>query len=170
MGNKNVKKLIEALKRIDVVRKEKVRLKHAGTSQFYIDIKKAYGYHRILDEFCRHLRKIMPRGIGCIAAGGYGGLPLATALALKYKLKLTFVREKPKMYGRNVWIDGYIPNEKDRIWIVDDVLTTGKSISQTAKTLTTTKARITGCGVIVRRSNQKLKIPCRHLMKAGDLI
>ena len=170
MERRNIKKLIEALKRGGVVRREKVKLKHAGISGFYLDIKTAYGYPDILDELCRRIQKSMPKTINCVAASGYGGLPLATAFALKYKLKLVLVREKPKQHGRNVWIDGYVPKKEDRVWIVDDVLTTGKSINQAVKMLVSAKTKVVGCSVIVKRSSRKLIIPCRYLMTAEDLL
>lgn len=155
MGSKDVKKLINMLKTVGVVRKETVTLKYAGNSAVYIDIKKAYGYPETLIMLCKLIWEQIDKKIDCIAAGGYGGLPLAGALAEKYNLQLTLVREKPKTHGRNVWIDGYVPKPGDKIWVIDDVFTTGKSITQMIKTLKPTKAKVIGCSVVVRRSKKK---------------
>ena len=165
-----MKKLINTLKTIGVVRKEAVALKHAGNSSVYIDIKKAYGYPEALTMLCKLMWEQMDKGTDCIAAGGYGGLPLAGALAEKYNLQLTLVREKPKTHGRNVWIDGYVPKLGDKIWIIDDVFTTGKSIKQIIKTLRPTKAKVIGCSVVVRRSKKELTIPCKHILTIEELL
>ncbi|MBI2035090.1 MAG: hypothetical protein HYT12_00200 [Candidatus Liptonbacteria bacterium] len=170
MSNEAKKKLIQKFKEIGVIKKEKVKLKHGGASRFYVDVKKTYGYPDILNELCKRVYEGMPETVSCIAAGGYGGLPLASTIALKYKLRLVLVRDKPKKHGRNAWIDGYVPNRKDKTWIVDDVLTTGKSIIQMAQIVRSTKAKVIGCGVVVRRGRRKLAIPCEYLMTAEDLM
>lgn len=165
-----MKRLINILKTIGVVRKETVILKHAGNSAVYIDIKKAFGYPEALTILCKLMWKQMDKKIDCIAAGGYGGLPLAGAIAGKYNLQLTLVREKPKTHGRNVWLDGYIPKPVDRVWIVDDVFTTGKSIEHMIKTLKPTKAKIIGCSVVVKRSDKKITVPCKHILTIEELL
>lgn len=162
--------LIRKLKGIDIVREEKVKLKHAGASGFYVDVKKAYGYPEILDLICRQIGKCVSKKTTCVAAAGYGGLPLAAIISGKRKLKLTMVREKPKTHGRNVWIDGYLPGEADRIVIVDDVFTTGKSIRQIVRVLRSTGAKISGCAVVVKRGKGRIGITCSHLLTAEELL
>ncbi len=165
-----MKKIVNKLKALGVVRKEPVVLKHAGNSATYVDIKKAYGYPDILNALCELIWEQMDKKIDCIAAGGYGGLPLAGALAVKYGLQLTLVREKPKTHGRNTWIDGYVPEAGDKIWIIDDVFTTGKSIEQMVKVLKSAKAKVIGCSVVVRRSKKKITIPCKHILTLEELL
>lgn len=162
--------IIRKLKEIDIVREEKVKLKHAGASGFYVDVKKAYGYPEILDLICRQIGKRVSKKTTCVAAAGYGGLPLAAIISRKRKLKLTLVREKPKNHGRNVWIDGYEPQAGDKIWIVDDVLTTGKSVKKIIKTLKSTGAKISGCAVVVKRGKGKIGITCHHLLILEELL
>lgn len=168
MGDKE--NLISRLKKVGVVHRQQIKLKHAGNTSYYIDIKKAYGYPEIMDLLCKMVKEQIGKRMSCVAACGHGGIPLAVALSAKYNLKLILVREKPKNHGRNVQIDGYMPNEKDRVWIVDDVFTTGKSINQVINIIKSTEAKVAGCSVIVRRNSQKLTIPCKHLITAEDLI
>jgi orotate phosphoribosyltransferase len=168
MGNKTKKELIEKFKEIGVVVKRRVRLKHAGASDVYFDVKKAYGHPDALDLICRSIKEKISEGATSVAAAGYGGLPLAAALSVKYGLKLVLVREKPKEHGRNVWVDGHEPNAGDGVWIVDDVLTTGNSIRQILKVLE--NAKVLGATVVVARGRADIGVPLSHILTAEELL
>jgi len=170
MGDKDKEKLIRRLKDTGVVKREQVVLKHAGTSALYIDIKKVYGYPDILAILVELIRGHISKEVNCIAACGYGGLPLAGALAIKHKLHLVLVREESKKHGRNVWIDGYAPKSGDKIWIVDDVFTTGGSIKHIMRILKPTGVKVIGCSVVVKRTNKKIPIQCKYILFINDLL
>jgi orotate phosphoribosyltransferase len=163
-------KLIKKLKELEIVRWQKVKLKNAGASDFYIDIKKAYGNPEAMALMVKIMGGWIKSQVRCVAASGYGGLPLAATIAAKYNLQLTLIREKPKTHGLNVWIDGYVPAMNDKIIIVDDVLSTGESLKQMIKVLSRTKAKILECYVVVKRGSGKLKVPCRHILEVRDLL
>ncbi|MBS3090742.1 orotate phosphoribosyltransferase [Candidatus Pacearchaeota archaeon] len=160
--------LIEKLNQLDVLERQKVILKSKKISDFYIDIKKAYGFPEILNEITDRLYALIPKEANCIAASDYGGLPLATAISSKYGLNLTLIRNKKKNHGLNKLIDGYIPNPKDKIAIVDDVMTTGTSLKKIIKIIKPTKAKILGCYVVVNRGKADLKYPLHWLFEAKD--
>lgn len=170
MKNTKKEKLILKLKAIKVIQRQKINLKHAGASNFYIDIKKIYGYPEILDLISDAVIGGIDKRTTCVAGAGYGGIPLATAVSLKLGLGLVLVRDKKKAHGRNVWIDGYVPQAKDRVWIIDDVFTTGKSIEHMTKILKITKAKVIGCSVVVRRSEQKISIPYKSILTMEELL
>ena len=170
MRNGIKEKLLKKLKEIGIVRKENVKLKYAGKSSFYIDIKKSYGYPEVLDFISQYIKSKIKKGVSCVAGAGYGGIPLATAIATKLGLKLVLVREKKKKHGRNVWIDGYIPTKSDKILVVDDVLTTGKSVEKVVKILKLTGAKVIECWIVVKRGEGKIKIPCRFIFNLKDLV
>ncbi len=83
--------LIEKLKEIRVLEKQKVVLKSKKISDFYVDIKKAYGFPNILNEIATKLYALIPEEANCVAASDYGGLPLAVAISSKYELILTLI-------------------------------------------------------------------------------
>ena len=66
-------------------------------------------------------------------------------------MNLTLVRDEPKKHGKGGWIDGYVPNEQDKVVLVDDVFTTGGSLRKLIKILEPTKAEIIGVYVVVKR-------------------
>ena len=162
--------LIEKLNQLDIIYREPVKLKHAGASNFYVDVKKAYGCPETLNFICDSLWKLIYKKTTCIAAAGYGGIPLATLLSSKYNLKLTLVRDKPKEYGKSGWIDGYIPTKKDKVSIIDDVFTTGESLKKIIEVIKPTEAKILGCYVVVKRGNEQLETPLSYLLVLEDLL
>ena len=163
-------KLIQRLKEIGVVENRQVTLKNAGESTIYVDIKKAYGYPDILREITYLMHEKIDKTTTVVAAQGFGAIPLATALSKDYGYKLTLVREKPKNHGLKNLLEGYIPNKDDKVFIVDDVYSTGDSIRDVLEALEPTLAEITGCGVVVARDHMGLGLHQYNLMTLEELL
>ena len=67
-------------------------------------------------------------------------------------------------------IDGYVPTEKDKIAIVDDVFTMGTSMAKIIKALNKTGAKIIAGYVVVNRGEvSKFIIPIKSLLTAEKL-
>ena len=164
-----IKDLIERLKQAQIVHKGPVELKNAGISAHYIDIKEAYGDPQLFFLICEYLREKIPSETTCIAAAGYGGIPLAAKLSGLYR-RLTLVRDEPKEYGKGGWLDGHMPSSKDKIAIVDDVCTTGSSLRKIMEALRPTGAEVLGCYVVVKRGDVNLSVPISYLMTAEELL
>ncbi len=161
--------LINTLKELDIIHRGNVNLKNAGASQFYIDIKKAYGYPAALNLICDKLWQIIEKDATCIATTGYGGMAPAATISARYNRHLTLVRDEPKKHGMSGLIDGYLPTEKDKVAIIDDVFTTGKSIKKTIEILKPTGAEIIGCYVVCKRGEGKLETPLHYLLTSENL-
>jgi orotate phosphoribosyltransferase len=170
-----MKDLIKRLKEIDVIYRDPsgkpIELKNAGMSDFYVDIKKAYGYPDALNLICNYLWEQIDPRTTCIAAEGYGGLPVSALLSVKHKLKLTMVRNKPKGHGKGGWFDGHNPTKDDYVSIFDDVLSTGENIKNIADLIRKkTEARVIGSNVVVKRGSGSLDIPLKYLLVPEDLL
>lgn len=162
--------LIRILKQLDIVYQKPVNLKNAGASNFYIDVKKAYGYPDALDSISDELWKRIDKRVTCIATAGYGGLCPSTIISSRHNRHLILVRDEPKKHGKGGWIDGYIPNEQDKIAIVDDVFTTGGSLRKIIEALEPTGAEILGCYVVVKRGDGDLQVPLTYLLTSEELL
>ena len=161
--------LIKRLREIGVIVNEPVLLRSGATVEFYCDIKKAYGYSDVLNAFVEEIGKKIGDDITCITGAGYGGLPLAAILALKYNRHYVAVREKMKSHGRKERFDGYTPTKDDLVLIVDDVLTPGSSIREVIASLKETEATIARVVVLVKRGEAKLPIPVSHILHIDEL-
>jgi len=89
---------------------------------------------------------------------------------VKFNKKFIAVRDKPKGHGKGGFIDGYIPNEKDSITIIDDVLTTGSSIKETYEILKDTRENIKNAIVVVRRGDAELPVPYSYIFTIDEII
>ena len=162
--------LITRLKKLQIVHREEVELSHAGPSNYYIDIKKAYGDAEAFGLMVKRLGEKIPNRTSCIAASGHGGLPLAGALSILYARNLSIVRTELKEHGLPKLIDGYIPSEGDKVAIVDDVFTTGRTLQKIIGLITPTGAEIVGCYVFVKRGEGQLSVPVESLLRVEDLL
>lgn len=100
-------------------------------SPTYIDCRKLISYPRIRSTLMNFLTATIMRDAGFdafdnIAGGETAGIPFAALVAERMALPMTYVRKKPKGYGRNARIEGVMA-EGDRVLLVEDLTTDGGS-------------------------------------------
>ena len=100
-------------------------------SPTYIDCRKLISYPRIRSTLMDFLTITVMREAGFeaftnIAGGETAGIPFAALVAERLALPMTYVRKKPKGYGRNARIEG-VMSENDRVLLVEDLTTDGGS-------------------------------------------
>ena len=91
--------LIGMLRELKIIHDERVSGASGLELPFYVDIKKAYGIRSIRQKIASEIWQLMERKPSCIAASGYGGVPLATTISDLYGVKLSLVRDTPKDHG-----------------------------------------------------------------------
>ena len=160
--------LLEKLKRIEVIRHGKITLSGGAPSDFYVDIKKAYGNPELLCEIADGVYNLFDKRINCVVAMGHGGIPLGTAISIRNNLNLAIVREFPKKHGPLRVIDGHLLSERDVVALVDDVYTTGGSIRKMREIVDGTKAIVRGEYVVVSRASDNPE-NLKYLFKLEDL-
>ena len=97
----------------------------------YIDCRKLISYPRIRSTLMDFLTVTVMRNAGLeafdnIAGGETAGIPFAALVAERMALPMTYVRKKPKGYGRNARIEGQM-TEGQRVLLVEDLTTDGGS-------------------------------------------
>ncbi len=100
-------------------------------SPTYIDCRKLISYPRIRSTLMDFLTVTVMRDAGFeafdnIAGGETAGIPFAALVAERMGLPMTYVRKKPKGYGRNARIEGAM-TEGERVLLVEDLTTDGGS-------------------------------------------
>lgn len=100
-------------------------------SPSYIDCRKLISYPRIRSALMDFLTVTIMRNAGFeafdnIAGGETAGIPFAALVAERMGLPMTYVRKKPKGYGRNARIEG-VMSEGQNALLVEDMTTDGGS-------------------------------------------
>lgn len=100
-------------------------------SPTYIDCRKLISYPRIRSVLMDFMAVTVMRDAGFeafdnIAGGETAGIPFAAMVAERLALPMTYVRKKPKGYGRNARIEGAM-SEGERVLLVEDLTTDGGS-------------------------------------------
>ena len=100
-------------------------------SPTYIDCRKLISYPRIRSTLMDFLTAKVMRDAGFesftnIAGGETAGIPFAAMVAERMGLPMTYVRKKPKGYGRNARIEG-VMGEQDKVLLIEDLTTDGGS-------------------------------------------
>jgi len=100
-------------------------------SPTYVDCRKLISFPRIRATLMDFLTVTVMRDAGFeafdnIAGGETAGIPFAALVAERMALPMTYVRKKPKGYGRNARIEGAM-REGQRVLLVEDLTTDGGS-------------------------------------------
>ncbi|HHY01384.1 MAG TPA: orotate phosphoribosyltransferase [Paracoccus sp.] len=97
----------------------------------YIDCRKLISHPRIRSTLMDFMAATVCRNAGFeafdnIAGGETAGIPFAAMVAERLGLPMSYVRKKPKGYGRNARIEGEM-REGQRVLLVEDLTTDGGS-------------------------------------------
>lgn len=100
-------------------------------SPSYIDCRKLISFPRIRATLMDFMTVTVMRNAGFeafdnIAGGETAGIPFAALVAERMALPMTYVRKKPKGYGKNARIEGAM-SEGERVLLVEDLTTDGGS-------------------------------------------
>ena len=152
MGIEQDKKhLINLLKTNDVIKFGEFTLSSGRKSDYYVDMKKAITNPQILSlvaKIITHL--IRDDKIDKIAGPALGAVPIATAVALHSDIPMLMIRKAQKDYGTSKLIEGDL-KEKDKVILVEDVTTTGKSLLKAVKAVMDNGGQIRRTFVVVDR-------------------
>ena len=162
--------LVNLLRAEGIVVRGNVALRGKDESNVYFDVKKAYGNPRLLKIIAKATLDILDPKTSCVAAKGYGGIPLATAVSLEGQIPLATVRDGAQKHGLRKWIEGYIPCKEDHVTLIDDVFTTGGSLREVAEVVERYGAKIHRGIVVIKRGEVKMLFPVNCLVDYRELL
>lgn len=94
----------------------------------YCDIRRLISFPKergILMDMATTLLK--PLKADYMAGGETAGIPYAAFLAERLDLPMLYIRKKPKGHGRMAQIEGHISEDKNKVVLIEDLLTVGSS-------------------------------------------
>lgn len=153
-GRKEWQEVAKLLHEIGAIQFGEFTLTSGKTSPYYVDLRLAPSYPKVL----RKLRDVSMEIIGReikdpvdkLAGVPASGLPLATAVSLGLDLPLIFVRKGRKAHGGGKLIEGVL-NQGEKVVLVDDVATTGGSILRAAESIRGEGGEVKHAVIIVDR-------------------
>jgi len=113
------------------------KLTSGGLSPYYVDLRILISrprlFERLVDSYIDKIKSI-GEDFDIISGVETAGIPIATLISYKTGLPMVYARSIERTHGTGRMVEGELV-EGSRVVIVDDVLTTGRSIENAARTI-----------------------------------
>jgi len=124
-----------ALYRIGAIQFGEFTLKSGQTSSIYINLRKIISYPALMREIANAMwGAVQGSSFQLVCGVPYTALPIATCLSLDHNLPMVMRRKEKKDYGTKQLIEGVFEPGLTCL-VIEDVITTGGSIIETADDL-----------------------------------
>lgn len=138
-------------------------LKSGIQSPIYLDLRLSISYPRILATIAQVMaEKIQTLSFDLICGVPYTALPFAALISVQNHIPMVLRRKEKKEYGTGRLIEGVFQTNQ-RCILIEDVITSGASIFETAETLRTSGLIVQDAVVLVDRMQGGV----RQLQKQG---
>lgn len=152
-------------------------LKSGIKSPYYLDLRGAICSPKISENIASGLYKLaaVPKNDGVVCGIPYSGIPLATQYSCKTNCPMIIMRKERKEYGTGRLIEG-IYKEEDKVILIEDVVSTGKSIVEVIERLELEGLKVREILVVVDREMggvemlEKRGYKVKTLVKITDLL
>ena len=134
-----VVEVCKLLARIGAIKFGVFKLTSGKTSPYYIDLRLVPSFPDafkfITDVYAEMIRsEIGLDAFDRVAAVPTSGIPFAAVVALGLDKPFLYVRKEAKLHGRERRVEGLLA-PGDRVILLDDLITTGKTLSEAAKAI-----------------------------------
>ena len=124
-------------------------------SPYYVDLRQAISDPMTMDLIANSLARIIDNEIGKdkfdkILGVPTAGIPFTTIVCQKLAIPMLYYRKERKEHGVRKKIEGKMENN-DRILMIDDLITTGKSVIQAAEAVREQGGLVTDLVVLLDR-------------------
>ena len=150
--NQSKEQLVNLLKENKVIKFGKFKLSSGKESEYYVDMKKAVTNPLILQKVAEIISdKIEKIQVDKIAGPALGAIPIVTAVSLHTGIPMLMIRKSKKDYGTSNLIEGDIAMG-DMVVVLEDVTTTGNSLTDAINAISKAGGKISKAFVIVDRA------------------
>ena len=120
-------KIAKVLAEANTVKFGEFSLQMERKTPVYVDLKVLPSYPEAMQTVTEELVKVVKKLKPDVVAGAeVAGIPLATAISLKTKLPMVYVRKRPKSYGNQEMIEGVLKKDQ-KVVLIDDMATNAYS-------------------------------------------
>ena len=126
--------MINTLKNIGCFKEGDFTLKSGKKSKYYIDLRHLVSYPVILKELANKINTKIGNYNGLICGLPYAGIPYAQTVSVLHNRPSILLGKEQKKHGTSKMIEGEY-RSGDELVIIDDVLTSGKSILESLEHL-----------------------------------
>jgi len=148
------------------------------TSPYYIDLRIVPSFPEAFRRICDLYVRLITEDLGVtnfdrIAGIPTAGIPFASLIAYHLKKPFLYIRPRARLHGRERRVEGMMM-PGDRVLLVDDLITTGRSLSKAAKVIRAEGGVVTDAVVLVDREEggkerlAKDNITLHYLLEAGE--
>jgi orotate phosphoribosyltransferase len=133
-------------------REQPFRLSSGGFSHDYVDGKHAVATGRALNLACQAMIDSLDDPFDSVGGPTMGADALAHGVSVLSGCSWFSVRKEPKGHGRTAWIEGARLAERDRVLIVEDVVSTGASLLKAVEKVRDLGADVVAATALLDRS------------------
>ncbi len=131
--------LCRVLHKIGALKFGVFKLTSGRTSPYYIDLRIVPSFpdafQRVCDVYVKLIKEDLGKeGFDRIAGIPTAGIPFASLIAYQLRKPFLYIRQLARLHGRERRIEGIIM-PGDRVLLVDDLITTGRSLRKAAKAI-----------------------------------
>ena len=147
--------IVEELKKNNIIQHGKFILNSGIESSIYIDMKKVISFPKLNNAICLELINKINDNTHLVCGTPYGAVSYASIISILGDMPMIFLRKETKKYGTKKLIEGEY-NSGDKVVLIEDVVTTGKSVIESATVLEEQGLIISQIIAVVSRASNDL--------------